>query len=165
MPVKINVINKSKKKVPINFTVKISELFFDYITELGIVSKNDSYIVSIVYVDKDEILAYNQKYRNKSISTDVLSFCTYEWKTLVPLEFLSKEEVEDLGDLLISIDDVTSNSISHNIDQQEELARVVVHGILHLFGFDHEGEMNKREEIYQIQEEFLDIIKKRERMT
>ncbi len=161
MSVKNNVINKTKKKVPINFTEKISELFFHYLFKLGDISGISSFIISIVFIEEKEIRLYNRKYRNKNISTDVLSFCTYEWKDPLFFKFYSVQKTCDLGDILISSSNVERNSIRLGIDQEEEFARVIVHGILHLLKFVHKKEINTNEKMYKIQESFLDVVKKK----
>lgn len=78
--------------------------------------------VSISFIDDGYMRELNLKYRDNNRTTDVLSF---------------PQEGELLGDILISVDKATAQSeeLGHTFEQ--EVRRLVVHGILHLLGYDH----------------------------
>jgi probable rRNA maturation factor len=108
--------------------------------------------VSILITDNKEIAELNEKFRNKSGPTDVLSFAMQEG--------LIDEHVEaELGDLVISLDKAESQAIELNVTIQEELARLLVHGMLHLMGYDHEN-VSKAEalKMKRKEEEMLEIL-------
>ena len=113
--------------------------------------------LSISFVDNESIRSFNLKYRNKDKPTDVLSFPQESWHE--PL-LVGKQEnhapdaaAENaknfhstiLGDLLISLDEAAENAKRIGQTLDEELAFLIVHGILHLLGHDHLNE--KDEEI------------------
>ena len=73
----------------------------------------------------------NKQYRNKNISTDVLSFSQTEGE-----ENGLKHNL--LGDIVISTSTAMRQSSEHNLSIHEEIVLLLIHGILHLLGFDHE---------------------------
>jgi len=74
----------------------------------------------------------NQQYRGRSTSTDVLSFPQYSAEELCSLQ------PELLGDVVISVETAARQAERARISLWEEMTRLLIHGILHLLGFDHE---------------------------
>ncbi len=92
-------------------------------------------------VDEPESAALNRQYRGKSGATNVLSF---------PFQPPSPVESNLLGDLIICAPVVTKEAAAQKKTEQAHWAHMVVHGILHLLGYDHEksaeaAEMENRE--------------------
>lgn len=84
--------------------------------------------LSIVLVKPTVIKELNKKYRKRNRPTDVLSFL-----------------YGTSGEIVICPEEVKKNAKEFNSDFKKELAKVLIHGILHLFGFDHEiSEKNAR---------------------
>ncbi|MFO7882840.1 MAG: rRNA maturation RNase YbeY [Kosmotogaceae bacterium] len=121
---KIQVINRTKTKIDIN---KIVELSNSILSEENL-SERNSY-VNIVITNDEEITKYNRKFRNKDGPTDVLSF-----------EYGLDEET--IGDIVISYETVASQAPEYNNSVQKELYLMIIHGLLHLLGFDHENNEN-----------------------
>lgn len=95
--------------------------------------------VSLHIVTDKEIAVLNAEHRGKPKPTDVLSFPTFE-----PKEVRGKKRVIDtfqnsLGDVVISADTTLAQAVEFNVTPKEEFVRLVVHGLLHLCGYDHEG--------------------------
>lgn len=100
--------------------------------------------LNYIFCNDDYILDINRQYLNHDYFTDIISFDYSEYdyetqKTLVS------------GDLFISLDTVRSNSQLIGVEFEEELHRVIIHGVLHLLGFkdkteQEEKEMRKEEE-------------------
>ncbi|MGM9736913.1 MAG: rRNA maturation RNase YbeY [Candidatus Cryptobacteroides sp.] len=87
--------------------------------------------VNIIFCSDNYILDVNLKYLQHDYFTDIITF-DYSEKNILS------------GDLFISIDSVRENSVLYNSDFDEELHRVIVHGILHLIGYDdHTDEEQK----------------------
>lgn len=84
--------------------------------------------VSIRVVDEAESQALNHQYRGKDKATNVLSF---------PAEFPPELEIPLLGDLVICAPIVATEAAEQNKTLQAHWAHMVVHGVLHLLGFDH----------------------------
>jgi probable rRNA maturation factor len=106
--------------------------------------------VSLLFVDEDAIAALNEKFLGKSGPTDVLSF---------PIEDepgpagrspdlggsgpgTSPEEgvLSLLGDVVICPTVASRNAVAHEVSLDDEVALLVVHGLLHLLGMDHEND-------------------------
>jgi probable rRNA maturation factor len=118
--VKIQVINRTKNKIDVD---KIVELSNNILSEENLLEKN-SYI-NIVITDDEEMTEYNKKFRNKDGPTDVLSF-----------EYGLNEET--IGDIVISYETVARQAPEYNNSMETELYLMIIHGILHLLGYDHE---------------------------
>ena len=87
--------------------------------------------LSILLTNDKKIQELNKQYRNKNISTDVLSFSQSEGEE-------NGLEHNLLGDIVISITTAMRQSSEHNLSIDEEIVLLIIHGILHLLGFDHE---------------------------
>jgi probable rRNA maturation factor len=118
--VKIQVINRTKNKIDVD---KIVELSNNILSEENLLEKN-SYI-NIVITDDEEMTEYNKKFRNKDGPTDVLSF-----------EYGLNEET--IGDIVVSYETVARQAPEYNNSMKTELYLMIIHGILHLLGYDHE---------------------------
>ncbi len=94
--------------------------------------------LSIAFVGSGEIRKLNKKYRKKDCSTDVLSFSELGLKNL-PKSI--KENSAYLGEMVICPAVVKKNSKKFGSNFDDELKGVVVHGILHLLGYDHEASL------------------------
>jgi probable rRNA maturation factor len=113
---------------------------------------------SVSFVSDDAIQELNKTYRGKDEPTDILSFVQmddvqdFDWPDL---EYEEGEEGEDgitiLGDMVISLDTLQRNAQSFTVSPDEELFRLLIHGILHLLGGDHET--NDESEPMLIQQE------------
>ena len=104
--------------------------------------------ISILICDNTYIKDLNNRYRYKNEPTDVLSFN----QDLVPIDGTIYA-----GDIVISLETVKLHSKTFSVPLYEELKRVLVHGILHLKGMDHQTN-SKEEKMLQIQEDILKTI-------
>lgn len=86
--------------------------------------------VSVAFVNNQQIKELNNKYRDKNEATDVLSF---------PID----EEM--LGDIIISTRRAADQAEEYGHSLKRELAYLTVHGMLHLFGYDHHSQEEKNE--------------------
>ena len=98
--------------------------------------------VSLVLANDEYILALNREYRGIDCATDVLSFAMNEGDEPIVLD--GPEEIL-LGDIIISIETATRQATEYGHSLERELAYLTVHGILHLLGYDHMTEEEKRE--------------------
>jgi probable rRNA maturation factor len=99
--------------------------------------------LSVCLVGDDEIRGLNRDHRGLDEVTDVLSF------PVDGLDPLPAEMERELGDVVISLAQARRQAADAGITEQEELTGLVVHGVLHLAGFDHEtdaGEMFERQD-------------------
>ena len=96
--------------------------------------------LSVVLVSSGRIKKLNKKYRGKNKITDVLAFG------------------EGLNEIVICPSEVKKNAKKYNIAFKKELARVLIHGILHLSGYEHEVSEKKAREMERKQEFYLSQI-------
>lgn len=92
--------------------------------------------LTIRLVDEDEVQSLNKQYRDKDKTTNVLSF---------PFEPLPDVEFEYLGDIVICISVVKQESIQQHKRFESHFAHMVIHGTLHLCGFDHHTDAEAEE--------------------
>ena len=110
--------------------------------------KNSS--ISVLFTDDTEMRELNKKYRGKDKSTDVLSFSMREGET-----FPSNEK-ENLGDIVISLDYAGRQAKEFEVSLEDEIRRLLVHGCLHLLGYEHEGvDEEVAKKMFDLQEKIL----------
>jgi probable rRNA maturation factor len=85
--------------------------------------------LSLALVRNREIQELNAKYRRKSEPTDVLSF---------PSQEVLPTGVQILGDVVISVEQAEKQAARRRRALEEEIESLLIHGILHLLGYDHE---------------------------
>ncbi|MGI5921065.1 MAG: rRNA maturation RNase YbeY [Syntrophomonadaceae bacterium] len=95
--------------------------------------------LSILLVDNSYIKELNFIYRNQNTPTDVLSFAMNELTEDEP-DYDSTDEVNVLGDIVISLEKAVEQSEEYGHSISRELGYLVAHGMLHLIGYDHETE-------------------------
>src|SRR5688572_14031050 len=97
--------------------------------------------VSVVFVSDRVMADLNRGWRGKRGTTDVLSFPAAQ-------EEFEKLEGLSLGDVVISVDQAARQAREQGLEFDDEVAQLILHGLLHLSGYDHEtdkGEMNRLE--------------------
>ncbi|MEQ1604777.1 MAG: rRNA maturation RNase YbeY [Pyrinomonadaceae bacterium] len=95
---------------------------------------------SIAFISDDRMKQLNEMFRGKKSTTDVLSF-PHE-----PDEF--DPDKNNLGDIVISAQQAEKQAAENGLTLDGEIRQLILHGVLHLCGYDHEtdnGEMNARE--------------------
>lgn len=93
----------------------------------------EDYEVSVSFVGDEEIHELNRDYRGVDRTTDVLSF---------PMD---DEFTNMLGDIVININKVIEQAKEYGHSEKREISYLTVHSTLHLMGFDHEEEEDKKE--------------------
>ena len=101
--------------------------------------------INIVFCSDQHLLVINKEYLNHDYYTDIITFNFCENKTIS-------------GDLFISIDRIKDNSKKNKLHFVNELHRVIIHGVLHLCGFNDKTNEEKKE-IRQLENYFLNQIK------
>ncbi|MFR0581391.1 rRNA maturation RNase YbeY [Limosilactobacillus mucosae] len=117
----------------------------------------DNTELSLTFVHNPQIRKLNAQYRGVDRATDVLSFALEDDSDDSPILLdpeLAAQIPENLGDLFISIDKVAEQArfLGHSADR--ELGFLIVHGFLHLNGYDHE-QKDDEEKMFKLQEEIL----------
>lgn len=132
---RIIIINRQNK---INLDNNLFKKISTYISEKFDKDKNTE--LNIVFVEKNEIKVLNKKYRNKNTATDVLSF-SYNKNN----EAFTKEHgLSIIGEIIIS-PEVASENIKENKNKikdfwniNHEIVLLIIHGLLHVYDYDHE---------------------------
>ncbi|MDR3559696.1 MAG: rRNA maturation RNase YbeY [Candidatus Pacebacteria bacterium] len=102
--------------------------------------------ISMAVISEDEIRELNRTYRKKNKPTDVLSFAEHENRRELEEALAGIEDVF-LGELVLCYNDMVKYCAQNKVAIQEETARVISHGTLHLLGFSHGKKM------FEIQDE------------
>ena len=87
--------------------------------------------INYIFMDDEMLLEINKQYLNHNYYTDIISF-DYSGNNLIA------------GDIYISIDRVRENALENNADFDNELFRVMAHGILHFLGFKDKNQDDKK---------------------
>lgn len=106
---------------------------------------------SLSFISDDEMRRLNSTYRNIDLPTDVLTFALDDDASFPSFDFEEKE----LGDIFISPSFIRKNSEEFSVPYSQELMRLVLHGMMHLMGYDHESNDFEKEEMLIKQEEIL----------
>ncbi len=102
--------------------------------------------VNLTLTDNEGIRQINREFREIDRPTDVLSFPLLSYDSPGDFSFLEREAEDDfnpdtgealLGDIVISVDKVKEQAAEFGHSQKREYAFLIVHSMLHLFGFDH----------------------------
>lgn len=109
--------------------------------------------LSILITDDPTIRELNRRYREVDSATDVLSFS----QRLAEEQLTARSMYQPVGDIVISLDTMARNAGERRISEEEELKRLLIHGILHLEGMDHPDEQS---EMIRTQESILTRLKK-----
>ncbi|MCB0363567.1 MAG: rRNA maturation RNase YbeY [Bdellovibrionales bacterium] len=94
--------------------------------------------VVIVFLSSEEAQRLNREFRHKDYATDVLSF--------------SSGDPSCLGEIVISLDKIRQQAKQHRMGVKEELSYLVLHGLLHLLGFDHERSEAEAKSMFRLQD-------------
>jgi probable rRNA maturation factor len=141
-------IRNQQKHIPLNLK-KIRRVAQKILTELGLLEAE----ISLLFVNDLQIQALNRRYLCRDKPTNVLAFPMRkgEFSALHP---------HLLGDLVISMETAKRQSNRFGLDDMEMVILLMVHGVLHLIGYEHEGtKKGAREMTLKQKELFQNVIK------
>lgn len=107
--------------------------------------------LSIIFIDDDKMHEMNKEYRGIDRTTDVLSFAYEDNEEIIG-------EIRELGDIFVSIPKMKSQALEYGHSEKRELSFLVVHGILHLLGYDHTIDEEHERVQFELQEEILNEL-------
>jgi probable rRNA maturation factor len=96
------------------------------------------YEVSLVFTDSETVKQLNRDYRGVDEPTDVLAFYMLPHDGSASSFALPPDGITRLGEVIISYPQAITQAEEHGHSPERELALLVIHGILHLLGYDHE---------------------------
>ena len=100
--------------------------------------------ISLRLMDDDSIRQLNRTYLGKDATTDVISFALYEGDEAV------------LGDVYVGYEQAAIQAVEAGISVEEELARLTIHGTLHVLGYDHpDTDARSSSEMFVLQERLV----------
>lgn len=131
----VEVVNR-QRKVPVD-----GEHWRSFVERALQVVPADGAGATVAFVSDRAMRELNRRWRGKRGTTDVLSFPSGQ-------EEFEKGEGTSLGDVVISVEQAARQAAAHGLDFEGEVRQLILHGLLHLCGYDHErdgGEMNALE--------------------
>ena len=131
----IEVVNR-QRKLPVN-----SERWEKFTAKALKVLPAAGAGVTVAFVSDRVMRELNWRWRGKRGTTDVLSFPAAQ-------DEFEKLESLSLGDVVISVEQAARQATEHDLSFEAEVGQLILHGVLHLCGYDHEtdkGEMNRLE--------------------
>lgn len=117
----------------------------------------DKVVIELALVNSKEIKDINNEYRGKDKTTDVLSFPSQDNIRNDEYEVINDELI--LGDILICHEVCEAQAQEHGITYLEELLHLFVHGLLHLYGYDHELNETEEKLMEEREKELIDLMK------
>ena len=111
----------------LEFILQDESLYAEWISQVIRSESKKEGDINYVFCDDDYILQINQQYLNHDYYTDIISF-----------DYCVGNELH--GDIFISIDRVRENAADYNVSFDEELKRVLIHGVLHYCGYKDKTE-------------------------
>ena len=131
-----------------------------FVLKVLLYMKKDKWDLSILLCGDKTIKDLNTIYRGKAEPTDVLSFPLGKSGDF-PSDKSRRSNRYLPGDIVISLDTLRENSRRFRVDEDEELRRLLIHGILHLDGMDHKSN-DETEPMLQFQERILAKLSKKQ---
>lgn len=140
----LSVINKSKSRLPQVFLNDWVKLVSNALKKRGFPKTLDGKTLTLVFLEKKQAKSINSQFRGRDYATDVLSF--------------DPIEPDSLGELILCPEVLKTQAKDHGLTYQLELGYMVLHGVLHLLGYDHEESDEKASEMFGLQDEIFDAI-------
>ena len=129
-------LKNRQRRFPLNLT-RIERTVERILTLL----KYPDFDIGILFTTNKTIRRYNKQYRHKDKPTDILSF-SYHHLTPGQRIHVTEEEDKNLGDLILSIEYIDKHKLNQSLE--ERLTVLLIHGICHLLGYDHETDHDWR---------------------
>lgn len=129
------LIEKNLQKI----LLKISQ---ELIVRKVLSKENLSKELSLVFLDKNLAKRINWQYRQKDYATDVLSFAS--------------DDPDSFGELVLCPEVIVEQAKQHKLSFELEMTYMIIHGILHLLGFDHERSPDEEKKMFKIQDEIFE---------
>lgn len=141
----VEIVNQTQIRIPRKFLVEWVEAVATELKRKRVIKNTDlKKSLTLVFLDKTPARKLNKQFRGKDYATDVLSF-----ESLEPSE---------LGELVMCPEVLRNQAREHGLSFKEELAYMVLHGILHLLGFDHEKSEQEAKVMFHLQDQIFEKL-------
>lgn len=167
--IQLEIVNRSGRSVPSSFLKKWVDLMSREASLAINPARFAGHELVIAFVTTSEIRALNKAYRGKDKPTDVLSFGPDEsasgeadWAGATdggggdPFAMIAS--APSLGELAISPEVIARQAQEHGLLVREELGYMVLHGFLHLLGYDHETNDRDAKRMFKLQDELFERL-------
>lgn len=140
---KLEVVKNNNKALPVS--KKFLKTFVDFLEEnlvkRGDLAPNSKKNLIIAFVSPEDIQSLNKKFLKKDKLTDILSF--------------SPVDENSVGELILCAEKIQTQAKAHDLTVEEETAYLVLHGFLHLLGYQHEKGGSSAVKMYKLQDEIF----------
>ena len=140
----IEIINRSSARAPRQFIEKWCQSIFKELHKEKVKIPN-AHSLTVAFVDLSEMKRINREFRKKNKPTDILSF-----EALEP---------ESFGELVLCPQVLKSQAKEHQLSYREEVGYMLIHGILHLLGYDHENLPHEAEVMFALQDRIFERLR------
>ncbi len=140
---KVVYLNQSSRRVPQAFLRQWIMAVEAELKKRKII-KNLSLELTLVFLEAPQMRALNKKYRKKNYATDILSF--------------EGDGLESFGELVLCPEVIRKQALEHGLLLRHEYAYMVLHGILHLLGYEHEGDALKAKKMFALQDHIFEKL-------
>ena len=139
------IVNESSQRVPRKFLEKWCQgIELELIRRKVVSKKIKSLELTLVFLNRPAAQKLNRQYRSRNYATDVLSFASVS--------------EDSLGDLVMCPEVLKKQSREHHLSYQQELGYMVLHGVLHLLGFDHEQVEREAKKMFGLQDAIFEVL-------
>ena len=137
----------------VSFKLVGKQLLKNWIKEVISACESSAGNINFIFTSDDDLLRINKKFLQHNYYTDVITFDTSDYAA--PLTNISSRTN---GDIFISLDTVLTNSKTYSNSFTSELYRVMIHGILHLLGYNDSSD-DEQKSMRQAENFALDLLK------
>ncbi len=130
-------VSSAEPEEPPSWFARVEKYCLDVLDKLHL----DGWELSVVFCDDTAMTRLNLEYRGIDAPTDVLSFSQLEGEGIPE----SVSDIHAAGDIVVSLSAVQRNAQDFGVEYEQELKRVLIHGILHVAGHDHIGDAEDQE--------------------
>ncbi len=138
----LDYLNKTSRKISKTFfnalVKKAEKIISQRISKLCPGFHSQDLALSLTLIGDQGMTPLHEEWRLKKGPTDVLSFSFVEKPSDFPFD-------GNVGDIVISVDTIATQAKKHHWSFEQELAKMFVHGFLHIFGYDHETDREEAE--------------------
>ena len=137
MVCQLNIVNKKKYSLTPKLKNKLKKIT-QLVEENTNLNKEKKWFLNLILIDEAESQRLNKQYRQKNYPADVLTF---------PFAYLYHEELDNcdnLGDIFLCYPIVKKQVQEFQTSFEEEICLIFTHGMLHLLGYDHQNESEKK---------------------
>jgi probable rRNA maturation factor len=154
----VSLVNQSEVSMPKKFTLEV-------LSNLEkLLAKKHPHLkcgdLTVVFLNPIPAKKLNKIFRGRNYATDILSFASG-----VKLTRLQKQHFFPFGELVLCPEVLKKQAKDHELSFKAEYAYMLIHGVLHLLGYDHEGEgtaaRRKAQVMFKLQDQLFDRLRKK----